>query len=439
MRKIFILSVLLSIVSFTIAQKWDGTTKTPVTPNKNIYTITNGAELAWVAQQCNDGTQDFKGRTILIAEDIDLDNHEWTPIGTADHPFKGNVIGNWKVISNLFISGTNDYVGLLGYASGDNDNHYNTIATISIENVDIKGGTAVGAIAGFVKFVAFDSCSVIEGTVEGNTAVGGFVGHCSYAAAMDCFAKVDVTANTTYGGGFVGINDTSNVRMFINYAFAKGKVTGPGTNGGFVGLNNNKVKSAYTVTNPINGATFGGFCGENSDTGKFENCYFCNSYTQGIQGIGKDLGNVDEHDMLGNASFQMTQDGFVGTGSGNGLNGADYGKTHWSTDFKSPHPRINDGHPILTWFYTLKYDSTASITSYTSAINIYPNPIKNELRIKTENIVVERVEIVDLLGKAIITLKSGFEFIDVNHLNNGIYFVKIYTNNDISTRKVIKQ
>ena len=93
----------------------------------------------------------------------------------------------------------------------------------------------------------------------------------------------------------------------------------------------------------------------------------------------------------------------------------------------------------MTWFYTLKYDSTASITSYTSAINIYPNPIKNELRIKTENIVVERVEIVDLLGKAIITLKSGFEFIDVNHLNNGIYFVKIYTNNDIITRKVIKQ
>ena len=59
-EKIFILSVLLSIVSFTIAQKWDGTTKTPVTPNKNIYTITNGAELAWVAQQCNDGTQDLK-------------------------------------------------------------------------------------------------------------------------------------------------------------------------------------------------------------------------------------------------------------------------------------------------------------------------------------------------------------------------------------------
>ncbi len=440
MKRIITLSVIFLIYNFTIAQKWDGTTKTAVTPSKNIYTITNGAELAWIAQQCNEEGKDFKGSSISIIENIDLDNHEWTPIGTVDNPFKGNVKGNWKTISNLSISNTNNNVGLFGYASGDNKQHYIKISNLLIENANITGDTAVGSFAGFAKFIVFDSCCIIEGSIVGNTAVGGFVGHCGYTATMDCFAKINVTANITYGGGFVGINDSSDAAMFINYAYAKGEVTGAGTNGGFVGLNNNKVRSAYTVTNPIKGEIHGGFCGENSEIGKFDNCYFCNTYSQGIQGIGKNLGNVESDDMLGQASVQMTQDGFVGTGSGSGLNASDYGKTHWSTDFKNPLPRVNDGHPIFKWYYDLKYDSTANIISYNSTtLNIYPNPIKNELHIKIENIKVEKIEIIDLLGKSIISVKNDYEFIDVNHLNNGIYFVKIYTDNDIITRKVIKQ
>ncbi len=444
MRKFFTLSVLFLIINFTIAQNvWDGSTITPVTPNKNIYPVTTGAELAWIAQQCNNGSLDFQGWAVSIEADIDLNNHEWTPIGTESHPFNGYVKGNWKVISNLKISGTNDYVGLFGYIKGYTPNNIVHVSNVFIENVNVSGNNSVGGLVGHAQNYSFDSCYVINGTVSGATGVGGFMGRCVFAAASDCFAKVSVTASVTYGGGFVGINDTADggSKVFIYYSYAKGQVSGPGINGGFVGLNNSKVKSAYTVTNPISGSTFGGFCGKNSSIGDFDNCYFCTTYNTSITGIGEDLGAVDVANMIGNTNIQMTQDGFVGTGGGNGLNGSDYLKTHWSTDLKSPQTNVNQKHPIHTWYYIIKYDSTASIhpNLTTTSISIYPNPIKNDLYLKIENIKVDKVEIVDLLGKPLITLKNNFEYIDVNQLNNGIYFVKIYSNQEIITRKIIKQ
>ena len=446
MRKLVILSVLIYIFSFSFAQNtnvWDGTTITPVTPDKSVYHINTGAELAWIAQQCNDGSIDFQPSVVAIEENIDLNNHEWTPIGNESHPFNGTVEGNSKVISNLKISGTNDNVGLFGYVKGYVSTKIVHVSNILIENVNVSGNNSVGGFVGYAQNYAFDSCYVINGTINGATGVGGFIGRCILSAATDCFSKVDVTASVTYGGGFVGINDTSDggMKVYIVYSFAKGSVSGPGINGGFVGLNNSKVESAYSVTKSISGSTYGGFCGKNSSIGKFDNCNFCNSYNLSIRGMGENLGVVDTLlDMIGNTDVQMQQDGFVGTGSGSGLNGNDYGKIHWRTDLKAPQTAVNQKHPILEWYYTMKYDSLASITSHTnSSISVYPNPVKNELNLKFENIKVDKVEIVDLLGKPIITLKENFEFIDVNELNSGIYFVKVYSTKEIFTRKFIKQ
>ena len=443
MRKILTFFVLFFVANSLFAQNtWDGTTITPVTHSKNIYTITNGAELAWIAQQCNNGSLDFKVSTVSIAEDIDLGNHEWTPIGTEEFPFLGNCQGNDKVISNLRITGTNDNVGLFGFMQSYNTRTTLRVSNVLLENVNIKGGKHVGGLIGYAEHCAFDSCYVLTGTVEGSEAVGGFVGRTLYTACSDCFSNVKVTATTNYGGGFVGVNDTSDgMKLIVTYCFAKGSVSGPGTNGGFVGLNNSKVKSAYTVTNPISGATFGGFCGENTKLGKFENCYFCTSFNSSIQGIGDNKGTVDvDLDMLGSTNVQMMQDGFVGTGSGNGLNGSDYGKIHWSPDLKTPQTPANERHPIPLWYYILKYDSTASINTLSNtSISIYPNPVKNELFLKLENIHVDKVEIVDLLGKPVIIPTHIAEMVDVSQLNKGIYFVKIYSNDKIHTRKFIKQ
>lgn len=80
------------------------------------YRISNGAELAYLADRVNGG-EDFQGKYIALTADIDLGNVNWTPIGTYTNPFRGNFSGNVNngtnkpvcTISNLKISGTENY------------------------------------------------------------------------------------------------------------------------------------------------------------------------------------------------------------------------------------------------------------------------------------------------------------------------------------------
>ncbi len=66
---------------------------------------------------------------------------------------------------------------------------------------------------------------------------------------------------------------------------------------------------------------------------------------------------------------------------------------------------------------------------------IYPNPVKNILYFKNKQI--KEVTVYNILGKKI--LKENKNTIDFSNLNNGIYIVKILTNeNKIITKKIIK-
>lgn len=76
---------------------WDGETKTEVTPEGDIYKITTGAELAWVASQQSDV---FINQTIQLEKDIDLGEKEWTPIPS----FKGTFDGQGHTIRGLNIN-----------------------------------------------------------------------------------------------------------------------------------------------------------------------------------------------------------------------------------------------------------------------------------------------------------------------------------------------
>jgi hypothetical protein len=60
--------------------------------NGEIYTIRTAEELAWIAAASR--TDDFAGKTILLASDLDLGGNgstppSWEPIGSAARPFQG--------------------------------------------------------------------------------------------------------------------------------------------------------------------------------------------------------------------------------------------------------------------------------------------------------------------------------------------------------------
>ena len=70
-------------------------------------------------------------------------------------------------------------------------------------------------------------------------------------------------------------------------------------------------------------------------------------------------------------------------------------------------------------------------------IDIFPNPAHNIIHVTTLNSTINNIKIVDLQGKILINSTTALD-IDIQHLANGIYFMQIFTPNNILTKKFIK-
>jgi len=85
-------------------------------------------------------------------------------------------------------------------------------------------------------------------------------------------------------------------------------------------------------------------------------------------------------------------------------------------------------------------DSTLSTENFElSTIIVYPNPVKNELHIKHKN-AINKLLITNALSQEVYATKKAFTNpnIDVSHLDSGLYFLTITTNNSSIVIKFIK-
>ncbi len=71
------------------------------------------------------------------------------------------------------------------------------------------------------------------------------------------------------------------------------------------------------------------------------------------------------------------------------------------------------------------------------SIKMYPNPVDNNLTIKSE-IPITKIQIYSLLGRLVKEKKSDFRNIQLKDLNSGIYMIKIFANDKSVTKKLIK-
>ncbi len=72
-----------------------------------------------------------------------------------------------------------------------------------------------------------------------------------------------------------------------------------------------------------------------------------------------------------------------------------------------------------------------------SLFSMYPNPVKEQLYVNsTRNI--EKVEIIDLLGKTILTTNKVDDYIDVSALTNAVYVLRLTSDKGTSTKKFVK-
>ncbi|MBC7642775.1 MAG: T9SS type A sorting domain-containing protein, partial [Flavobacterium sp.] len=71
---------------------------------------------------------------------------------------------------------------------------------------------------------------------------------------------------------------------------------------------------------------------------------------------------------------------------------------------------------------------------------IAPNPSKNMLTIiNNQNTKIDEVNIYNTLGQLIKNIVAPNQTIDISNLQSANYFMKIVTNNGISTQKFIKE
>lgn len=68
-------------------------------------------------------------------------------------------------------------------------------------------------------------------------------------------------------------------------------------------------------------------------------------------------------------------------------------------------------------------------------VNLYPNPTSGSLYIAADG--VREVSIIDINGRTVMSANSTT--IDMSSLTNGIYFVRVITDNGIATKKVVKK
>ena len=73
-------------------------------------------------------------------------------------------------------------------------------------------------------------------------------------------------------------------------------------------------------------------------------------------------------------------------------------------------------------------------------IIIYPNPTTGQLTIENEHFSIKGVEIFNVYGSSVAAkiLSPSKNKIDLSHLPNGMYFIKIRTENGEVTKKIIK-
>ena len=75
-----------------------------------------------------------------------------------------------------------------------------------------------------------------------------------------------------------------------------------------------------------------------------------------------------------------------------------------------------------------------------NAFTVYPNPTKGTITIASvENISIDKIEIVDVLGQIVSVKTENTSQIDISEFSNGVYILKIHSGESIFEKKIIKQ
>ena len=314
-----LLLTLLPTAALAADGAWDGSIATAFAggtgTESDPYQIADGAQLAYLASEVNKG-QPYENACFVLTADIDLGNHDWTPIGNSfsdalfggtDYSvFAGNLDGKGHTVSNISI-GTegapleSDVFGLFGVTGGklsnlnldgvticgtaknvsgyviglagalsgsasgpvENCHVANLSMTMNTPDSGMAAAYWIGGLVGALDGQYIDECSV-SGKITGKSgkgSIGGLIGELGKAAKIT-YSHADVALDVKpdyYGGANVGGligkgNGEKDPETVISNCYATGNVTGGAYSGGFAGsLWGLNIKNYY-ATGDVTGA-----------------------------------------------------------------------------------------------------------------------------------------------------------------------------------------
>ncbi len=251
----------------------------------NPFQIETAAQLAYFAKAVNEGNW-YDGEYIILKNNIDLNNQEWTPIGIYRNSFRGNFDGRNNTVTGMLISNSSaDYVGLFGECTRHNIN--SAIKNITVKDSTIQGKSFVGAIVGSAVEINIENCRSIANKIKGERRVGGICGYfCGYShggKVSQCYNSSKVTGRKS-AGGIAGMGDRCTAENCLNTGEITVTTTGTQSAcGGIFGtFNDTNTTLPATITACVNlgkvsgGESFGGIVGstDSGSTGHISNCYY---------------------------------------------------------------------------------------------------------------------------------------------------------------------
>ena len=193
--------------------------------------------------------------------DIDLgvppysEGEGWEPIGQEDWQthFQGNYDGAGHKISGLYIDRPDEnFQALFGVMRG-------SVRDLELEDVNVTGGTNVGALVGEADGAGGISGCHSSGYVEGYSTVGGLVGLANYSQIIDCHSSATVMGQLHTGGLLGGIEGGKLLNCY-----SSSTVWGMENTGGLIGtvLNDADISHCHSSGEVTGEYKTGGFAGE---------------------------------------------------------------------------------------------------------------------------------------------------------------------------------
>ncbi len=287
-------------ITLTASSAWDGETLSKPSgagTEASPYLIEDGEMLAWLAKEINDASS-VKAIYAELADDINLGDNPWMPIGKDFHEFQGSFDGKGYTVSGIKVEDAEN-AGLFGVIKGAEIKNLIVSGTIS-------GTENAGGIAGKAKTTAckFTNCGN-EANINGKTA-GGILGKIfTYdlsCIVSGCFNKDSILASER-AGGIVGYNNGSDSNLKVINSYNLGNIKSSDYAGGILGGAGVSVTNSYNTGNISgNGETKTGAFATSGDS--FVNCFYLEGSAKDRSGKATAVSSAELQNLVISDAFE---------------------------------------------------------------------------------------------------------------------------------------